>query len=190
MSRLVMAAAVALMIVFAPIAGAQVKAGGMITSETDTVLTLVGVDPLSHTALLRSRDGTSVRIEVPAEARQMQHAKPGALFGMHFVELLGFQIEPGGVPGAFEEQTVELAPPGAPPAIQIVTTRRVASTVQSVDTARRRITLRDEQGKVSTFTYTGLFHSVEEIAVGDTFSLLRVEAVTLEMMPDHIQASR
>jgi hypothetical protein len=52
------------------------------------------------------------------------------------------------------------------------------------------MTLRDAQSKVSTFTYTGLLQNVDEIAVGDTFSLLHVETLTLEMMPEQIQTSR
>ena len=190
MNRLLLAAAVALMISFAPTAGAQMKAGGMVTSEADTVLTLVGVDPISHTALLHGRDGTSLAFEVPAGAQKMQHAKPGALFRMHFVEALGLQIEQGGMAGDFEDQTVDLAPPGAPPAIEVVTTRRIAFTVQSIDATRQRLTLSDAQGKVSTFTSTGLLQKVDEIAVGDTFSLLHIETITLEMMQDHIQTSR
>ena len=190
MSRLVMAAAVALMIVFAPMAAAQVKAGGMLTSEAETVLTLISVDPISHTAVLRNRDGTSLTVDMPAEAQKMQHAKPGALFRMHFVESFGLQIEQGGVAGTFEDETVALAPPGATPAIAVVTTRRFAYTVHAVDTARHVITLRDARNDVTTLIYTGLLENAEEIAVGDTFSLLHIEALTLEMMPDRIQTSR
>jgi hypothetical protein len=190
MSRVVTAAAVALLIVFAPIAGAQMKAGGMLTSEANTVLTLISVDPFSHVAVLRSRDGTSLVVEMPTEAQKMQHAKPGALFRMHFVESLGFEIERGGLVGTFENQVAELAPPGARPAIEVVTTRRIAFVVQSIDTGGRQMTLRDAQSKVSTFTYTGLLQNVDEIAVGDTFSLIHVETLTLEMMPEQIQTSR
>jgi hypothetical protein len=185
-----MAAAVALMIVFAPMAAAQVKAGGMLTSEADTVLTLIGVDPISHTAVLGNRDGTSLVLEIPAEAQKMQHAKPGALFRMHFVESIGLQIEQDGTAGTFEQETVELAPSGAPPGIEVVRTKRISLTVQSIDLNRRRITLRDAQGNVSTFTHTALLANIDALAVGDTFSVVHIETLTLEMMPNGIQTSR
>jgi len=190
MSRVATAAAVALMIVFAPIAGAQVKAGGILTYESDKLLTLVSVDPISQTAVLRGSDGVSLALELPTEAQKMQHAKPGALFRLHSVESLGFEIERGGIAGTFEDRTAALAPPGATPSIELVTVKRFAFNVQAVDKTRHRITLRDAQNNVSTLTYVGLLQGIGEIAIGDTFNLLHIEAVTLEMMPDQIQTSR
>jgi hypothetical protein len=190
MSRLVTALAVALMMAFAPVAAAQVKAGGMFTSEVDTVLTLISVDPVSHTALLGNRDGTSLVLEIPPQARKMQHAKPGALFRMHFVESIGLQIEQDGTAGTFEQETVELAPAGAPTGIEVVRTKRVSWSVQSIDPDRRRITLRDAHSNVSTFTYTAFLENADEIAAGDTFNVIHSETLTLEMMPNQIQTSR
>ncbi len=43
---------------------------------------------------------------------------------------------------------------------------------------------------MSTFTYVRLLQNVGDIAVGDTFSVVRIETLTLEMMPDQIQTSR
>jgi hypothetical protein len=66
MSRLIPIGAVALMILFAPVASAQVPSGAMLTSEADSVLTLLSVDPISRTAVLRGRDGVSLALELPA----------------------------------------------------------------------------------------------------------------------------
>ena len=188
MSGVMKAAAFALMIVFAQIAGAQMKTGGLFTSGADDVLTLVGVDSISHTALLRNHDGASLRLDVPAEAEKMRQAKPGTLFRMRLTESLGFEVEPDRSPGTFEEQTVELVAPGEPPAIEVVTTKRIALTVQSIDTVRGQVTLQDGQNTAITFTYTG--HNMDEVVAGDTFSLLHIETLTLEMMPDRMQTSR
>ncbi|MGZ9014612.1 MAG: hypothetical protein ACXW2L_20375 [Burkholderiales bacterium] len=64
MNRLLRAAAVAAMIVFAPMCGAQVLAGGLMTSESHAVLTLLSVDPVSHTAVLGGGDGWSLTVEM------------------------------------------------------------------------------------------------------------------------------
>jgi hypothetical protein len=190
MSRVVIAVAVAMMIAFAPDSGAQVKAAGAMTAEAETVLTLVSVDPISHIAVLRGADGLSLMLDVPPDAQRMERAKPGALFRMRLAESLGLQVEKGGTAGTFEDQTVALAPPGAAPALEVVNTTRVVLAVQAVDTAAGRITLRDADNRVTTFVYSGLLADAEEIAVGDTFSLVRIEALTLEMLPDQLQTSR
>jgi hypothetical protein len=190
MRRVVTAAALTLIIALPPLASAQVQAGAMITSDAATVLTLVSVDPISHIAVLSGHDGMSLALELPAEAQKMRYAKPGALFRMHAVESLGLEMERGGTAGKFEDQSVALTPSGAAPAIEVVTVKRFAFKVQGVDKTRQRITLRDAQDNVSTLTYSGLLHSIGDVAVGDTFSLLHIEVLTLEMMPAHVQTSR
>jgi hypothetical protein len=67
------------------------------------------------------------------------------------------------------------------PRHQETDTRTATATVQSIDQATRRVTLKEEDGNVSTFTAGPLVRNLDQIQAGDKVAVTYTETFTIEV---------
>jgi Cu/Ag efflux protein CusF len=74
------------------------------------------------------------------------------------------------------------APQSSPlPRHQETNTRTATATVQSIDQATRRVTLKEEDGNVTTFTAGPLVRNLDQIQAGDKVAVTYTETFTIEV---------
>lgn len=115
---------------------AQLKAGASAVDEIDVVLTLVSIDRISRTAVLRG-DHIALNLTLPREVQAFERAKPGDRFSLHFVSTQTLTLNKGGAAGVSETESTEFAVAGDKPIGRFTTTRSVTLRVQQVNRANR-----------------------------------------------------
>ncbi|MGZ8230021.1 MAG: hypothetical protein ACXWUS_10300 [Burkholderiales bacterium] len=181
--RILIAAAMVMAVALAPTARAQFKAGASAVSELDAVLALVTFDRGSRTALLQGAGGIDLRVTVPPEVQMFERVKPGQLFSMRYIGLRTHALNKGGVPGVSEAQAAEFAPADGTPVGRLINTKRVTLRVQEVDQANRTVAVIDANDNVLTVTVDQHDQGFDQIAAGDTITIISIETIELEILP-------
>ncbi|MGZ9067651.1 MAG: hypothetical protein ACXW2I_20215, partial [Burkholderiales bacterium] len=145
--RLLVTAAIAVTIGAVPIARAQLKAGAIAGHEMDGVVTLVSIDRMSRTAVLRGGDDIALNVTVPPEVRAFERAKPGDRFSLHYVSRQSLALNKGGAAGVSETESSEFAIAGDTPIGRFTATRSVTLRVQQVNRANRTLTIQDANNR-------------------------------------------
>lgn len=181
-ARLLLAAALAVTMGLAPVARAQLKGDASAVEELDAVVTLVAVDRVSRTVVLRGADGIALNVTLPREVHTFERAKPGDLFALHYAGKHGVALNKGGVAGVSEQQAVDFVLSGSTPIARFTTTRRVTLRVQQVNRTERTVAVQDADNRIVTVSVEEGERGFGDIAVGDTISIISTDTLELQLV--------
>jgi hypothetical protein len=183
MNKRIAAAALLSMFALPPVAFAQPKAAAVESGEIEAVVKVVSVDPKGRTAIVQGPTGASLTIVLPAEAQNLDRVKPGDLFNVRYMQSVALGLQKGGTSSASVAQVVAPAAKGATPGGEVVRTLQVTAVVQAIDRGARTMTLVGPgEAAAATLKVGSEVRSFDEVAVGDTVTVIYSEALAIEMV--------
>ena len=165
------------------IAWAQLKDGVVAVGESEGIVKVTKVDRTARTVTVRGPTGAEVTLKVPVEAQNLDQVKPGAVFKMRYVEAAALVLSKGGSASASAEKTVRLAPKGGNPGGVVVNTRQITGTLEAIERGARTIAVKGPRGNVVVLKVADEAKGFDDIAMGDSISILYSEALAMEMVP-------
>lgn len=156
--------------------GGRPAAGG---AEAVTIVAKVeSIDSKTRRLTLKGPEGRSVTVTVPNRVRNFDQIKAGDELSVTYVDAWSIRTKKATEASATETGMIATAKPGQKPAGVIVDEATVTATVESVDTAKRALTLKGPEGKTFTLPVRRA-RNLDAVKVGDAVELKRVEALAL-----------
>ena len=164
---------------------AQDKPGGVVTEETEAVVTVREVDYQARTVTLQGEDGQLVTMKVPPEAQNLDQVYAGAKFRVRYLQSVAVYISPrGGEPSANVGAAMQLAPKGATPGGVMVEVKRVQARVDAIDYDNRIVALTGPQGNTFKFKVDDSVKRLNEVNVGDMVVVDYTQAFAMKMIKE------
>jgi hypothetical protein len=153
---------------------------GLIAVNTTTATaTVTAVDPAKRTVTLRSPDGTTNTYKLTKYVRNFDQIKVGDRVQATLVDSLAVVLRKASEPPSIgEEEAVALAPKGARPGVVVANTRELTARIQSIDTAKRTVTLVGPAGNAVTFKVSPDV-DLTSVQAGDNVVIRYTEALAL-----------
>ena len=168
----------ALSVVPAPEAGAQ-PAAAAIVSETRTA-TVQSVDPKTRIVTLKNAEGETITVKLGKEAVNFDQIKAGDQVRATLSEEVAVSIDKSGAPSTPEERRiVGVAPKGGRPGVFIVDSKRVAGKIESMDAAKRTVSLVAPGGEKPRKVKVGQDVDLSKLKPGDDVSARITEATAI-----------
>lgn len=151
-----------------------------IAIDTATATAMVkSIDYSTRTLTLESRGGVTHTYKAGNDVINFDRIRQGDTVRATVSEALGISVRKAGVPSnARNATTVSLAPKGAKPGIFVANTVEVNATVESIDAAKRTITLRKLAGEPRTLKLA-LTVKLANLRKGDDVVVRYTQAVAL-----------
>ena len=178
----VFAASCVLSLASAPVLG-QAKDAAVAVNETEGIVKVTKIDRKARTVTVKGPTGNEVTMKLPPESQNLDQVKVGSTFKMKYVEALALVLSKGGTPAVSTDQTVRLAPKGGNPGGVVVNTAKITGTLESIDREARTIAVKGPKGNVRTMKVAADAKGFEDVAIGDSISLVFSEALAMEMIP-------
>lgn len=126
--------------------------------------------------------GKTLTLKVGPEVKDLDQVKPGDQLIVRYFESLALFVRKGGEPRAATEGTaVQVAPKGKKPAAVAVDTVEFRGTVEAIDYAKRRITLKGPEGKTRTIKVDPSVKRLNEVKKGDQIVVRYTEAIAFSV---------
>ena len=168
--------------VLTPPVMAQEKAGAIAAAAIETIVTVVEVDRLKRTVIVRGPEGREVSIKVPPEAQNLDQVQPGSRFRVRYLESVAVSIRKGGAASSSAGRSVALAPKGDVPGGMVVNMLQIAGVVESIDYGSRKLSVRGPEGRVLNITAGDDVQGLEQIQTGDSISVEYTESLAMRMI--------
>lgn len=182
MKRMFVAAAFACLCAPAAFGAQEPAAAAIAVAEQETVVELVSLDRDKRIAVMKGPQGGTLTMNIPKEAQNLDRVKPGDKFRLRYIEGLALALNKGGTASASQVQSVKLAPKGGRPGGAVVDTKQLTTVVTAVDRNTRTIAVRGPKTEPISLKVSDEVKSFDQIAVGDTISVVYTEAVVMEMI--------
>jgi hypothetical protein len=115
--------------------------------------TVEAVDPATRTVTLKASDGATNTYKLGKDVVNFDQIKPGDQVKVTLLDsIAAFVRKSDAPPSAGAGTTITLAPKGAKPGVILADTEELSAKVESVDTAKRTLTVEGAAGKNRTFT--------------------------------------
>ena len=161
---------------------AQEKAGAIAAAAIETIVTVVEVDRLKRTVIVRGPEGREVSINVPPEAQNLDQVQPGSRFKVRYLESVAVSIKKGGAASSSAGRSVTLAPKGDVPGGMVVNMLQIAGVVESIDYGSRKLSVRGPEGRLLNVTAGDDVQGLEQIQTGDSISVEYTESLAMRMI--------
>lgn len=163
---------------------AAAKAGPrVVVAETTSIKARVdAVDVNKRLVTVTGPRGKTLTLKVGPEVKDLDQVKPGDQLIVRYFESLALFVRKGGEPRAATEGTaVQVAPKGKKPAAVAVDTVEFRGTVEAIDYAKRRITLKGPEGKTRTIKVDPSVKRLNEMKKGDQVVVRYTEAIAFSV---------
>jgi Cu/Ag efflux protein CusF len=158
--------------------GAQ-PAAAAIASETRTA-TVESVNREKRIVTLKNAEGKTATVQLGKRAINFDQIKPGDLVRATMAEEVAVSIDKSGAPSTPEERrVVGVAPKGARPGVFIVDSKQVAGKIESIDPAKRTVTLTEPDGGKARTVKVGPEVELTQLKPGDDVSARVTEAIAI-----------
>jgi antitoxin component of MazEF toxin-antitoxin module len=157
--------------------------------ETDIAtaqVDVVAVDHAKRKATLRDEDGNSFTVDVPKSVVNFAQVKKGDKVTVSYEvsTAIGLQKQAAGdatanAPTARQYTTVRVAPHGQKPASVRTEVTELTATVEQIDVANRKVTLRGPQGNVRTVSVSDRVQHLDQVNPGDLVVVRQTNAVAV-----------
>lgn len=128
-------------------------------------------------------NGKKKTFKVDKSVQNLDQVQVGDHLSLSYTEeiviLLGKTNE---TPGAASAGEVTVAAKGAKPGIVMTDTTALSAKILGVDTAKRRITLEEPDGKKKTIKVSKKVTNLDQLQVGDTVDMLLTESLVVEIV--------
>jgi hypothetical protein len=163
---------------------AAAKAGpGVVVAETTSIKAKVdAVDVDKRLMTVTGPRGKTVTLRVGPEVRNLDQVKAGDEIVVRYFESIALFVRKGGTrPAASETAAVQVAPKGKTPAAVAVDTVEFTGTVEAIDYAKRRVSVKGPEGKTKTIKVDPSVKRFNEVKKGDQVVLRYTEAVAFSV---------
>lgn len=145
---------------------AGVEAGQAVVARA----TVVEIDPVQHTAVLKDADGTLQYVNLGPDAKHLDQVKPGDVVVAEVVESVEVVVEDSAAEPSMDLFEAAQRNPDRPGA-QKVTVTEATARVEKVDYENRLVTLRGSKGRTITTQVGPEVKRLEQIKPGDMIKL-------------------
>ena len=149
-------------------------------------VTVEAVDHAKRTATLRASNGQVFTVEVPTTVVNFPQVQKGDRINIRYEQATAiFLRKPGEVasgnaaPAIHQYQTVEVAPRGQKPAGVHTSVITITATVEAVDYARRKVTLRGPMGNSQTIDVGDEVKNLNVVKPGDQVVVQQTDALAI-----------
>jgi hypothetical protein len=158
--------------------GAQ-PAAAAIVSETRTA-TVESVNREKRIVTLKNAEGKTITVQLGKQAVNFDQIKPGDQVRATMAEEVAVSIDKSGAPSTAEERrVVGVAPKGARPGVFIVDSKQVAGKIESIDAAKRTVSLTEPGGGKPRAVKVGPGVDLSQLKAGDDVSARVTEAIAI-----------
>lgn len=165
------------------VAHAQEKAGGVVASTVETIVTVVDVDREARVVTVMGPKGGLTALNVPPEAQNLDQVQPGARFKVEYLQAVVLALSKGTGPAtSSESKDVRLAPKGATPGGAIVHTRQVNAVVEKIDRDNRTVTVRAAEGGPRELEVDQSVKAFDKVEIGDIITVQYTEGLAMRMI--------
>ena len=185
----------ALLIALAAIAGSErpaaaqstataAKAGPrMVVAETTSIeARLDVVDVKTRRMTVTGPRGKALTLKVGPDVKDLDQVKPGDQLVVRYFEPLVLFVRKSGEPRAATEGTaVQVIPRGKRPVAVAVDTVEFKGTVEAIEYAKRRLTLKGPEGKTRTIKVDPSVKRLGEVKKGDQVVARYTEAIAISV---------
>jgi len=158
-------------------------AAAVVGAEAEAIVKVTAVDRKARTVTFLRPNGAEIVMNVPNEAQNFDQVKVGSQFKVTYVEAVAVRLNKGGEASLSEKSDMKLAPKGGTPGGSMTATAQVTGKVESIAKATRTLAVRGPGGKVVEFKVAEDVKSFDQVAVGDTISVVFSRALAMEMIP-------
>jgi hypothetical protein len=164
-----------------PEGAAGAGAGAAALEGMTATATVESVDKDKRLVTLKNAEGETRTIHLGKEAINFDQIQPGDKVRATLAEEVAISIRKGGAPEADAEGMVALAPKGAKPGMLIANSAKVTGKIQSIDPAKRTLTIDEVDGGSRTIK-VGPKVNLAELSQGDdiTARCTQVLAIVVE----------
>jgi hypothetical protein len=162
---------------------ATVRPGAVVVESVTFKAKVEMVDRDKRLMTLVGPRGRSARVKAGPEVKHFDQIKAGDTLTVRYLESVAvFVRKSGEPPAAAETQAVAVAAKGQKPAGMIVNTVEVTGSVESVDLAKRRVTLKGPVGTARTLKVDPSVKRLTEVKKGDQVVARQTEALALSVV--------
>jgi hypothetical protein len=150
-------------------------------SDSMTVkATVEDVDPATRTVTLKGEGGKTVEVKCGDEVRNFDQIKKGDQVTAKYYQSVALALRKTDEPPAAQEQRAVLrAEPGQTPGAAMIKTVQVGATIESIDKAKREVTLKGPEGKSKTVKVGDEVKNFDLLQVGDQVVATLTEAFAI-----------
>jgi hypothetical protein len=164
---------------------AAAKAGPrVVVAETTSIeARLDAVDVNARRMTVTGARGKTLTLKVGADVKDLDQVKPGDQLVVRYFEPLALFVRKGGEPRAATEGTaVQVVPnKGKRPVAVAVDTVEFRGTVEAIDYAKPRVTLKGPEGKTRTIKVDPSVKRFNEVKKGDQIVVRSTEATAFSV---------
>ena len=184
----------ALLIVLAAIAGGERTAAArstaakadprLVVAETTSIeARLDAIDVKKRLVTVTGPRGKTLTLKVGPDVKDLDQVKPGDQLVVRYFESLVLFVRKGGEPPAANERTaVQVVPDKRKkPAGVAVDTVEFKGTVEAIDYAKRRVTLKGPEGKTRTIKVDPGVQHLSDVKKGDQIVVRYTEAIVFSL---------
>lgn len=167
-----------------PAAAQEMTQGPLIIAETTVAANaeVIGVDKASRTITIKDEKGETRKLKLGERVKNFDQIKKGDRIQAEYFDSVALAIQPeGGQPGISQSRSVQVARPGEKPGGVVTDTTQVSATVESVDPAKRTVTLKGPEGNVRTFELGEQVADIGRLQPGQEVVVTQTEAVAIDV---------
>ena len=155
----------------------------MVVGETTSIdARLDAVDVKKRQVTVTSTRGKTLTLKVGLDVKDLDQVKPGDQLVVRYFEPLGLFVRKAGErPAAAEATAVQVMPRGKRPVPVAVDTAEFRGTVEAIDYAKRRVTLKGPEGKTRTIKVDPSVKRLNEVKKGDQLVARHTEAIVFSL---------
>jgi hypothetical protein len=167
----------------APVAAAKAGPRVVIAETTSIEARLDAVDVNTRLMTVTGPQGKTLTLRVGPEVKDLDQVKPGDRLIVRYFEPLALFVRKSGEPRAATEETaVQVVPNKAKkPAAIAVDTVEFKGTVEAIDYAKRRVTLKGPEGKTRTIKVDPSVKRLSDVKKGDQIVVRYTEAIAFSV---------
>jgi len=144
--------------------------------------TVKAIDMDKKMVTIEGSGGRTVVVDAK-NARNLDQVKVGDKVNLHYIESIALFVRKSDTPpAATEAATVQLAPKGEKPGGMVMQAIELTGSVESIDTAKRTVSVKGPAGNVRTFKVGPEAKNFAQIKKGDQVVLRYTEAVALRVV--------
>ena len=146
--------------------------------------TVKAIDYKKREVTLEGQDGKTVKIEVPAPAKNLSQVHVGDVVTVDYLEAVTVQVyAPHKAPADSSAESMVLeSKPGQKPDKAVVNQISVLTTIEAINKKKEVVTLKTEDGKTETVKVRNP-ENLEKVKVGDKVMITYTEAIALRVTP-------
>jgi hypothetical protein len=141
---------------------------------------VIGLDRANRKITFRDEDGDEHSMIAGPEIKNFDQIEIGDTVTTEYVVSVGVYVRaPGEPPSGATAGSVEVAPKGQKPAAKMMQQREVTATIDDIDYAKRKVKLRNPEGKTELINVSDRVQNLDQFKKGDEIVIRYTEALAI-----------